>query len=87
MKMCEDFALNCGDKRIGCCITTTHFVTLPFSPGNFFTKNNMTVVTHQPYFSLFPQLKGRRFETIEVTEAKLQAALKTLTEHDFQDEF
>jgi hypothetical protein len=35
MKMCEDFAPNLGDKRTGCCITTTHHLTLPFSPGNF----------------------------------------------------
>jgi hypothetical protein len=35
VKMCEDFAQNFGDKRTGCCITTTHFLTLPVSPGNF----------------------------------------------------
>jgi hypothetical protein len=27
-----------GDKRNGCCIKTTHHLTLPFSLGNFFTK-------------------------------------------------
>jgi hypothetical protein len=35
MKMREDFAQNFGDKRAGCCITTTRRLTLPFSPGNF----------------------------------------------------
>jgi hypothetical protein len=35
MKMYEHFALNFGDKRTGCCVTTTHCLTLPFSPGNF----------------------------------------------------
>jgi hypothetical protein len=28
------FAWNFGYKRIGCCIMTTHCLTLPFSPGN-----------------------------------------------------
>jgi hypothetical protein len=58
----------------------------------------MTVVPHAPYspeltlceYSLFPRLKirlkGCHFETIEVIEAGSQAALKTLTEDDFQDE-
>jgi N-dimethylarginine dimethylaminohydrolase len=32
-------------------------------------------------------LKGRRFDTIEVTEAESQAMLNALTEHDFQDAF
>jgi hypothetical protein len=35
VKMCEDFAPNFGDKAAGHCITTTHRLTLPFSPGNF----------------------------------------------------
>jgi hypothetical protein len=34
-KMCKDFALNFGNNRTGCCNTTTHCLTLPFSPGNF----------------------------------------------------
>jgi hypothetical protein len=49
----------------------------------------MTVVTHQPSFSLFTRLKiklrGRHLDTIEVMEAESQSALNTLTEHDFQD--
>jgi hypothetical protein len=54
MRTCEDFALNFFDKRTNCCITTTHHLTLPFSPGNYFTKNNMTVVSHPPCLSVFP---------------------------------
>jgi hypothetical protein len=45
VKMCEDFGPKFGDKRTGCCITTTHNLTLPFPPGILFTKNNMTVVS------------------------------------------
>jgi hypothetical protein len=33
VKMCEDIAPNFGDKRTGCCITTTHHLTFPFPPG------------------------------------------------------
>jgi hypothetical protein len=40
VKMCEDFALNFGDKRLGCCIMTPHCLTLPFSPGSFWPKDN-----------------------------------------------
>jgi hypothetical protein len=50
-------------------------------------KNNMTVVLHLPFFSLFPQLrtklKGRHFKTIELLDAESQAMLNTLTEHNF----
>jgi hypothetical protein len=46
MKMCEDFALNFGEKRIGCCITKTH---ISFFTRNFLPKNNMIVVPDQPY--------------------------------------
>jgi hypothetical protein len=35
VKICEEFAPNFGNKRTGCCIMTTHCLTLPFSPGNF----------------------------------------------------
>jgi hypothetical protein len=41
-----DFALYYGDKRPGCCITTTHCLTFPFHHGIFFTKNNMTALPH-----------------------------------------
>jgi hypothetical protein len=42
-------------------------------------------------FLLFPKmkltLKGRRFDTIEEIQAKLQRVLDTLTEKDFQEVF
>jgi hypothetical protein len=51
----------------------------------------MTVVPQPPYFPLIAllnvKLKGRHFDTTEVIEAESQAALNTLTEHDFQDAF
>jgi hypothetical protein len=31
-KMCKHFIPNFGDRRTGCCIMTTHHITLPFSP-------------------------------------------------------
>jgi hypothetical protein len=97
--MCEDVAQNFGDERTGCCITTTHLLTLTFSPGKCLTKNNMSVVPHPPYspdlapcnFSLFPRwkikLKGRRFDTTEAIDAESQAVQNILIEHDFQDVF
>jgi hypothetical protein len=88
--MCEDFPLNFGDKRTGCCITRTHRLTFPFHKGIFYEKQNY-YRPHPPYFSLFAQLKiklkVRFFDTIEVMEAESQAVLNTLTEHDFQDAF
>jgi hypothetical protein len=57
VKMCEDFSPNFGDERTGCCIMITHRHALLLSLGIFFTKNNMAVVHHPPYFSLFSQLK------------------------------
>jgi hypothetical protein len=51
----------------------------------------MDVVPHAPHYSLFPQLKIKlkvlHFDTTEVIEAKSQAVLNTLTEHDFQDAY
>jgi hypothetical protein len=86
MKICEDFVPNFGDKRTGCCITITHHLTLPFSPGNF-----LIFVLHPPYFYLFPRLKikikSHHFDTIEIFEAGVQVVLNTLTQHDFQDAF
>jgi hypothetical protein len=85
--MYEYFAPNFDSKRTGCCVTTrvSHFLL----PGNFLSKNNMALVPHPPYFSLFSRLKmklkGHHFVTIEVIEAVSQALLNTLTEHDFQD--
>jgi hypothetical protein len=35
VEMCEDFTSNFDYKRTGCSMTTTHHLTLSFSPGNF----------------------------------------------------
>jgi hypothetical protein len=67
--------------------STTHHLTLRFSPWNFFIKNNMIAILHPPYLPvtfLFSKLKiklnDRHFGRNEVIKAALQAALKTLTE-------
>jgi hypothetical protein len=49
------------------------------------TKNNITVVPHPSYFSVFSQLS--HFDIIEVIDEESQAVLNTLTEHEFQDGF
>jgi hypothetical protein len=70
--MCEDFAAN-----FGCCMTTTHHLTLPFSPGNFLAKIKlMSAPTWPPVY--------HHFDTIE---AESQAVLNSLKEHDFQGAF
>jgi hypothetical protein len=86
MKMCGP---NFGDKRTGCCIMTTHCLTLLFT-RQLLTENNKAVVPHPPYF-LFPRLKiklkGCHFDTTGAIEAESQAVLNTLREHDLQDAF
>jgi hypothetical protein len=56
-----------------------------------YSQNNMAVVPHPPYLTLFPRLniilKGCHFDTTEVIEAELQGVMNTLTEHDSQDAF
>jgi hypothetical protein len=68
-----------------------HYHALSHITKKSFIKNNMTVVPHPPYFSLYPQLKtklkGHHFVTFEVIQAESQAMLNILTEHDFQDAF
>jgi hypothetical protein len=63
-------------KEDGCCITTTHRLTLPFSAGSFFfTQYNMTVDTRLTCPSktfLFPRLYGYHFDTVKVTETESQ---------------
>jgi hypothetical protein len=90
MNMCASFAPKFGDKRTGCCMTITLSHTSVLT-REFFTKNNMTVIHHPPYLSLFPllkiKLKGLHFDTIKVVETESQAVLNTLTEHDFQGLF
>jgi hypothetical protein len=34
-RMCEDFAMNFGEKGTGCCIMTTHRLTLPYFTREF----------------------------------------------------
>jgi hypothetical protein len=89
-RLCENvrtFRPEFWRQNTACCITTTHRLRFPFSPGFFYQKQN-DCFPQPPYFSLFPLLKikleGRHFDTIEVIEAELQAVLITLTEHDFQ---
>jgi hypothetical protein len=58
MKICEDFTLNFGDKRTGCCIMTMHCLTLPSSTKEFLIKNNTTVIPHPTYL---PELAAWNF--------------------------
>jgi hypothetical protein len=86
--MCEDFAPNFADKGTGCCIMTTHYLTVPFNQGIFYQNQHDC---HPPptLLFLFPRLKikpkARYFNTIEVIKAELQVVLNTITEHDFHD--
>jgi hypothetical protein len=68
-----------------------HHLTLPFSPGNYFYQKTtcLSSPTHPTFlFSRFKtKLKGSNFDSTEVIEEELQAALSTLTEHNFQDVF
>jgi hypothetical protein len=59
-----------------------HRLTLPFSPGNFFTKNNMNVVPHPTNFLVSPIEDKTKKSTTAVMEAELKAVLNTPTEHD-----
>jgi hypothetical protein len=54
MKMFEDFALNFGNKRTDCCITTMNCLRLPFSPENFLTINNDCCSPPTVFFSVAP---------------------------------
>jgi len=65
----------------------------------FLAKNKIALIPHPSYypdmapcdFFLFPKmklkLKGRRFDTIEEIQAKMQKVLDTLKEKDFQEAF
>jgi hypothetical protein len=57
----------------------------------FFTENNMIVISNPLLLSLLPRFKiilgGCHFDTVEVIEAESQAVMNTLTEPDFQDAF
>jgi hypothetical protein len=90
MKMCEDFALNFGDKKNWLLHHNNALSHTCFFAREFLTKSNMTFGPTHPTF-LFPQLKmklkGRHFDTIEVINAESQTVLNTLTEHNFQNTF
>jgi hypothetical protein len=64
---------------------------ISFFTKELFTINNMTVVPHPTYSSLFHRLKiklkGCHFDTTEVIEVESLAMLKTLREHGFHDAF
>jgi hypothetical protein len=71
MKMCEDFALNLGDKRTTFCVMTLSHTS--FFIEEFFTKNNMTVALHPSYISVFRfkiKLKGRYFDKTSTMHLK-----------------
>jgi hypothetical protein len=44
---------NFGDKRTGCCITTTHHLTLPFLRENFWLKTTWLSFPVHPAFLYF----------------------------------
>jgi hypothetical protein len=61
VKMCEDFALNFGDKRTDCCIITTHCLILPFSPGNSWQKATWLSSPTHPTCLTWPHASFHRF--------------------------
>jgi hypothetical protein len=76
VKLCEDFTPNLATKELAVAsqqCTISHFLF----HLEFLTKNNMSVILHQPHFSLFPRLKiklkDRHSDITEVTEAELCA--------------
>jgi hypothetical protein len=87
--MCKYFNPNFGDKKTGCCITTTHRLTLSFSPGKFSTKATWLLSALLVWLCplrlyCFPDWKAAiltHFNCIKM------AVLNTLTEHDFQYAF
>jgi hypothetical protein len=54
LKMYEDFVPNFDEKRTGCCITTAHRFTLPFSLGNFLSKTTWLLSPTHPTFPCVP---------------------------------
>jgi hypothetical protein len=69
MKMCKKFTQTLVTEELAVAWRLHHLTT-----DFFFTRVNITVVLHPPYFSLFPllkiKLKGCCSDTIEVTEAE-----------------
>jgi hypothetical protein len=86
MKMCEDFVPNYGNKRTGCCIPTTLSHT-SFFTREIFTKSNMTLVPHPPYFSLFTWSKIKlSLTSLRWLRQNCRQCL-TSSQHDFQGAF
>jgi hypothetical protein len=56
------FAQNFGDKRTGCCITTTHRLTLPFSPENLLPKTDTTEVIETESQAVLKTLTEHNFQ-------------------------
>jgi hypothetical protein len=74
MTIAWKFILSFGDKS-GCCIMTTHRLTLPFSPGNFLPKMTWLLSPTHPTFLVLwlkIKLKGRHFETTAVIKTPSQ---------------
>jgi hypothetical protein len=69
VEMCEDFAPNLDDKRTGCCITTTHLLTLLLHQGSVDQKQH-DCRPHPPYFSLFPPDLRKKWETVILTQLR-----------------
>jgi hypothetical protein len=74
--MYEGFSQKFGDKRTGSFIMTIRWHDCRPPPTLIFSVSRLKM-----------KLKGCCFDAIKVSEAELQAALNTLTEHDFQDAF
>jgi hypothetical protein len=90
----EDFAPNSGDKRTGCCITTTHRLTFPFHLGIFHHKQHdsrppTTLLAWLGPLRLFcfPDSRYSHFDTTAVNGGRIAGGANTLTEKEFQDAF
>jgi hypothetical protein len=64
-------------QRTSCCVMTVNSLTLPFSPGDFWSKTTWLLSPTHPTFLCFSDWRY----TVEVTETESQAVLNTLTEH------
>jgi hypothetical protein len=88
VKTCENVAPNFGENRLGWFTMTTPYLKLTFLASSFWRKTKWLSL-QPPYsldlascdFFLFPKmklkLKGRRFETIEESQAESQRVFDT----------
>jgi hypothetical protein len=83
--MWEAVAPNFGNKRTGCCIITTHRITISFLLGNLLPKTTWLSSPTHPTFLRFPSW-NQNWKAAILTQLKC-AVLNTFTEHDFQDGF